>query len=158
MKAVPFGNNGAFERIELSHTIEVGMRTYPGLPPPRSEVLLDYESSRAKYDGRAEFLICAFWLCGNTGTYVDAPIHRHRGAADLAQLPLDRLAHVPIELVDGARAIDGGALRGRSLRDKAAQPSPSTRTPCDPAESWKPVVDECPPPATPGRREGPDQR
>src|SRR5262245_54032257 len=45
--------------IEVSHTIEPGMRTYPGLPVPRAEVLLSYDESLAKYDGQAEFLIAS---------------------------------------------------------------------------------------------------
>src|SRR5690242_21205752 len=44
---------------------------------------------------------------GNTGTYVDSPRHRYRGAPDLSQLPLERVAHVAVEVIDarGARAI-----------------------------------------------------
>jgi kynurenine formamidase len=80
--------------IEISHVVEPGMKTYPGLPEPEQVVLLDYDASREKYQGKAEFFIASLHLCGNTGTYVDAPIHRHRGGADLASLPLDRLAHL----------------------------------------------------------------
>lgn len=54
--------------VEVSHVIEAGMRTYPGLPEPRAEVLLDYEASREHYQGKAEFLIASLHLCGNTGT------------------------------------------------------------------------------------------
>lgn len=42
-------------------------------------------------------------LCGNTGTYVDSPLHRHRGAADLADLPLEHLAHLPVHLIDARK-------------------------------------------------------
>ncbi|MFN7925566.1 MAG: cyclase family protein [Bryobacteraceae bacterium] len=93
--------------IEVSHAIEAGMKTYPGLPEPRAEVLWDYDTSRPRYEGKAEFYIASLHLCGNTGTYVDAPIHRHRGALDLAGLPLYRLAHVPCVVVD-ARGSDRG--------------------------------------------------
>jgi hypothetical protein len=34
-------------------------------------------------------------MVANTGTYVDAPAHRYADAADLADLPLDRLADLP---------------------------------------------------------------
>ena len=54
------------------------MKTYPGLPEPRAEILVDYESSRSRYDNKAEFLIASLHLCGNTGTYVDSPRHRYR--------------------------------------------------------------------------------
>jgi arylformamidase len=109
--------------IELSHAIEPGMKTYPGLPEPRAEVLVNYESSRAKYEGKSEFLIASLHLCGNTGTYVDAPIHRHRGAADLAGLPLARLAHLPFVVVDVTQAarpgVDADALRGAKFDGRA---------------------------------------
>jgi len=94
------------EFIEVSHVIEPGMKTYPGLPEPRSEVLWDYDSSRGRYNDQAEFFIASLHLCGNTGTYVDSPVHR--GAADLAGLPLARLAHLPVAVVDAR----GWASRG----------------------------------------------
>ena len=109
--------------IELSHTIVVGMETYPGLPPPKAEVLMDYDASKEKYQGRAEFYIASLHACGNTGTYVDAPIHRYRGGADLAALALDRLADLPFVLVDASgreeRAIDAAALEGAAIEGKA---------------------------------------
>ncbi|HBY61776.1 MAG TPA: cyclase [Solibacterales bacterium] len=60
-------------------------------------------------------------LCGNTGTYVDAPMHRFRGAADIAALPLERLAHVPAVVVDarGVQAIGAAPFRGLHLLGKA---------------------------------------
>jgi kynurenine formamidase len=109
--------------VEVSHAIVAGMKTYPGLPEPRAEVLLDYESSRERYEGKAEFLIASLHLCGNTGTYVDAPVHRFRGAADLAALPLERLAHLPVAVVDArgrsARAVGRDAFEGVDVRGKA---------------------------------------
>jgi kynurenine formamidase len=109
--------------IEVSHRIEPGMKTYPGLPEPRAEVLLDYEASRPRYAGGTEFFIASLHLCGNTGTYVDSPRHRFRGASDLSELPLERLAHLPVELIDARGVAGRGAgrdvLRGRSLEGKA---------------------------------------
>ena len=99
------------------------MRTYPGLPEPRAEVIAGYEASRARYAGGTEFLIASLHLCGNTGTYVDSPMHRFRGGPDLSQLPLERLAHLPVELVDvrgrGQRGVGPEVLLGRSLAGKA---------------------------------------
>jgi kynurenine formamidase len=108
-------------RVELSHPIEAGMTTYPGLPPPRAEVLLDYDASRARYTGGTEFFIASLHLCGNTGTYVDAPIHRWRGGQDLAALPLERLAHVPVTLVDarGRRTVDASAFASVPIAGRA---------------------------------------
>lgn len=109
--------------IEVSHPIEPGMKTYPGLPEPHTETLLDYEESRARYNGQAEFLIASLHLCGNTGTYVDSPCHRHRGGVDLAGLPLTSLAHLPTVVVDATayhqRGIGPELFRGLNLRDKA---------------------------------------
>jgi arylformamidase len=111
------------EFVEVSHTVEPGMRTYPGLPEPRVEVILDYEESRPRYSTGTEFYIASLHLCGNTGTYVDSPLHRFRGAAGLSELPLERLAHLPVEVVDARgladRGIGHGVLRGRDLGGKA---------------------------------------
>ncbi len=108
---------------EVSHTIEEGMVTYPGLPEPRAEILLDYEASRPRYQNQAEFLIASLHLCGNTGTYVDSPRHRHRGAPDLAQLPLESLAHLPVVLIDATGASERGigpeVLAGREVAGSA---------------------------------------
>jgi kynurenine formamidase len=106
--------------IDISHPIRDGMLTYPGLPAPRSEVLLDYDASRARYADQAEFFIASLHLCGNTGTYVDAPIHRFRGATDLAALSLERLAHLPTVVVDtDARAIGAKLFAGIDVAGRA---------------------------------------
>jgi kynurenine formamidase len=104
--------------IEVSHPIEPGMETYPDLAAPRAEVLLDYAASRPRYQGRAEFFIASLHLCGNTGTYVDAPVHRFRGGADLARLPLEALADLRAIRVEAGpeRAIGAEAFAGLRLR------------------------------------------
>jgi arylformamidase len=106
--------------IDVSHPVVEGMETYRPLPPPRVEVLSDYDASR--YDGKAEFLIATLHLCGNTGTYVDAPRHRFRDGADLAELPLERLANLPVAVIDASamgRAIGPDALPADDLHGKA---------------------------------------
>jgi kynurenine formamidase len=106
------------QRIDLSHPIVPGMKTYPGLPTPEAHVVVDYEASRARYEGKAEFLNASLHLCGNTGTCVDAPILHDRGrppkppaagagssfAANLASVPRDGgfLHAAPIPWVGGA--------------------------------------------------------
>src|ERR1700693_2828612 len=97
--------------IDVSHPVVEGMETYRPLPPPRVEVLNDYDASR--YEGKAEFLIASLHLCGNTGTYVDAPRHRFRDGTDLAGLPLERLANLEVVVIGAAhvgRAIGPDAL------------------------------------------------
>lgn len=108
--------------VEVSHVIEAGMVTYPGLPVPEVKVIVDYDTSAERYQGKSEFLIASLHLCGNTGTYVDSPIHRHRGGVDLAGLPLERLAHVPIRVFDArghGRAIGPELFSGADLRGDA---------------------------------------
>ena len=106
--------------IDVSHPVVEGMETYRPLPTPRVEVLNNYDASR--YDGKAEFLIATLHVCGNTGTYVDSPRHRFREGADLAGLSLDRLADLPVVVVDatgGGRAIGPDLLPDGDLRGKA---------------------------------------
>jgi kynurenine formamidase len=95
--------------IELSHSIREGMKTYPGLPEPRVEIFCTHAESRQRYQNQAEFLIANLHLCGNTGTYVDSPYHRYPEGADLAALPLERVADLPYLLVD-ARLRHGRAV------------------------------------------------
>jgi kynurenine formamidase len=77
------------------------METYRPLPAPQVEILNNYDASR--YGGKSEFLIASLHLCGNTGTYVDSPRHRFRDGVDLAGLHLERLADLPVVVVDATR-------------------------------------------------------
>ena len=86
--------------IDLSHTIEHGMITYPGLPAPSITTHLSREQSRANYGGEAEFHIARIDMVANTGTYLDAPSHRFEGADDIAGLPLEKIAALPAIVVD----------------------------------------------------------
>ena len=85
--------------VDLSHTVEHGMTTYPGLPGP---VICDYlsrEASRGRYAPGVEFQIGKIEMVANTGTYLDSPFHRYADGKDLAQLALDRLADLPAIVV-----------------------------------------------------------
>src|SRR5215211_4329458 len=65
--------------VDLSHSVENGMITYPGLPGP---VICDYlsrEASRERYAPGVEFQIGKIEMVGNTGTYLDSPFHRFAG-------------------------------------------------------------------------------
>ena len=108
--------------VELSHQIVAGMKTYPGLPEPKVEVLLDYEASHERYQNQAEFYIASLHLCGNTGTYVDSPRHRYRDGVDLSSLPLERLANlstVVIAATRAGRAVSADAFRAFDLTGSA---------------------------------------
>jgi len=88
--------------IDLSHPLEAGMPSYPGLPVPRFNVFLshrDEEKQKSKYAEGVTFQIGAYEFGGNTGTYVDAPFHRHANGDDLMRLPLHKLVNLPGILV-----------------------------------------------------------
>lgn len=85
--------------VDLSHTVENGMITYPGLPAP---IICDYlsrESSRDRYAPGVEFQIGRIEMVANTGTYLDAPFHRYADRMDLARLPLESLADLDAVVV-----------------------------------------------------------
>jgi arylformamidase len=109
-------------RIDLSHVVEDGMPTYPGLPGP---IVCDYltrERSRTIYAPGTEFQIGVVTLCSNTGTYVDAPFHRYPDGIDLSELPLDRLADLDAIVVDlppGSDEVDADAFTGLELSNRA---------------------------------------
>jgi kynurenine formamidase len=87
--------------VDLSFPIEDGMPTLPGvLPEARIGAFLDHQASRKRYEGKAEFYLGHVDMPGNTGTYVDAPFHRHADREDLDRLPLERLAGLPGIVVD----------------------------------------------------------
>src|SRR5258705_7158133 len=113
-----------FELVDVCHTIEDGMITYKGLPPPVITDFLSREGSRSHYAPGTEFHIGKIEMVANTGTYLDSPFHRHADGADLAALPLERLADLEGVVVrapfEKGRAIDApavapmGELRGRA--------------------------------------------
>jgi kynurenine formamidase len=100
--------------VDLSHPIDDGMITYPGLPGPSLGVHLSRPESVGTYAPGTTFEIGTISMIGNTGTYLDAPWHRFADGTDLADLPLERTAAVPGIIVDvrGARerGIDAAAL------------------------------------------------
>lgn len=102
------------EIVDLSHPVEAGMVTYPGLPGPQISTHLTREDSRAHYSPGTEFAIDRISMLGNTGTYLDSPYHRYADGADLAGLPLERLVDLPAVVVrvtgSSSRAVDLSAL------------------------------------------------
>jgi arylformamidase len=109
--------------VELSHPIDAGMTTYPGLPGPEITPHLTREASRANYAPGTEFAIDRISMIGNTGTYLDSPYHRYPDGVDLAGLPLEALAALPAivaRLTDAAdRAIDVAALAALDVSGRA---------------------------------------
>jgi arylformamidase len=109
--------------VELSHVIEAGVTTYPGLPAPEITPHLTREASRGTYAPGTEFAIDRISMVGNTGTYLDSPYHRYADGTDLAGLPLERLADLPAVVVrtvgGGARGVGAGALAALDLAGRA---------------------------------------
>jgi arylformamidase len=108
--------------LDLSHVIEHGMTTHPGLPGPLICDFLSREASRVRYAPGVEFQIGKIEMVANTGTYVDAPFHRYADGTDIAGLALESLAGldaVVIEAPAGGRAVRRRALEGRELGGKA---------------------------------------
>lgn len=107
--------------VELSHTVEDGLVTYPGLPAPRVGSHLDRKDAEAHYAPGASFAIASIAMVGNTGTYVDAPYHRFESGADLAEVPLSSLADLEgvkvasQETAIGPEPFAGLALEGRAV-------------------------------------------
>ena len=78
--------------VALSHVIEHGMTTYPGLPGPQICDFWTREASAENYDDGSSFQIGRIDMVANTGTYLDCPFHRYADGKDLADVPLDSLA------------------------------------------------------------------
>ena len=65
------------------------MRVYPGLPAP------DIGTIETATTAASGFRLTRVTLAGNSGTYLDAPFHRHPDAPDLATVPIETIAGVP---------------------------------------------------------------
>ncbi len=109
--------------IELSHVISAGLTTLPGLPVPEITPHLTRAASREVYAPGTEFAIDRITMVGNTGTYLDSPFHRYPDGADLAGLPLERLADLPAVVVrtagSGVRTVGVDALEGLGVAGRA---------------------------------------
>lgn len=107
--------------VELSHVIEHGTITYPGLPGPVIRDHLGWDDSHDRYAPGTEFRIGHIEMVANTGTYLDTPAHRFRDGFDLAGLPLDSVADLPGVVIDATgrafdvRHVDGIDVEGRAV-------------------------------------------
>jgi arylformamidase len=115
--------NRDYELVDVCHTIEDGMITYKGLPPPAIGDHLTRERSRELYAPGTEFHIGKIEMVANTGTYLDSPFHRYPQGTDLAGLSLYSLANlegvVIRQKVDAPRAITASAFSACDIEGKA---------------------------------------
>jgi arylformamidase len=119
---LPGAEPAASRLVELSHVIRAGMVTYPGLPEPVIRPHLTRAASREHYAQGTEFAIDVIEMCGNTGTYMDAPFHRYADGGDLTSISLDQTVDLPavvLRAADGALGIDAHALAALDVEGKA---------------------------------------
>ncbi|UNK49277.1 cyclase family protein [Lysobacter sp. S4-A87] len=109
--------------IDLSHVIEDGLVTYPGLPAARICDFLSREQSRAKYAAGTEFQIAKIEMVANAGTYIDCPSHRYAHGHDLSQVGIAAFADLEGIVIRAdhrqVRAIDASWFRDKELRGRA---------------------------------------
>jgi len=112
-----------YEIVDVCHTIDEGMITYRGLPPPVISDHLTRERSREIYAPGTEFHIGKIEMVANTGTYLDSPFHRYPAGTDLAGLSLYSLANLEGVVirreVDAPRAITAAALADYDVEGRA---------------------------------------
>jgi arylformamidase len=109
--------------VDLSHVIEHGMTTYPGLPGPHICDFWTREGSAANYDDGSSFQIGRIDMVANTGTYVDTPFHRYADGKDLADMAVGAFADLPGIIVrqpwEKEIAVDLAAFEGLDVSGKA---------------------------------------
>lgn len=109
--------------VDLSHTIESGMITHPGLPAPLICDFLSREQSAPRYSEGTSFHIGRIDMVANTGTYIDSPFHRFAEGRDISELALESLVNLPCSVVriapDSPRPITASAFSGVEVRGKA---------------------------------------
>jgi kynurenine formamidase len=108
--------------VDLSHVLEDGTVTYPGLPAPVISDHLSREESRQRYAPGYEFQIGRIDMVSNTGTYLDTPFHRYPDGHDLAGLDPARVVGVPGIVIDvgedeeiSSTRLDGHDVAGHAV-------------------------------------------
>lgn len=111
-----------FRFVDVSHRVEAGMVTYPGLPGPVIQDHMSREASEDHYENGTTFQIGRIEMVANTGTYLDSPFHRFAEGKDLSELHLSRLANLDGRVFrtdPGVRAIGSEIFEKADLSGKA---------------------------------------
>ncbi|MGO4779942.1 cyclase family protein, partial [Lysobacter sp. 2RAB21] len=114
--------SGSIRYIDLSHTIEDGLVTYPGMPPAHICDYLSRERSRDIYEEGTQFQIGRIDMVANTGTYIDCPSHRYADGKDLSEIGAEDCADldaIVVRVGADVRAIDDTYFRDLELRGRA---------------------------------------
>jgi kynurenine formamidase len=85
--------------IDLSHPVEDGVETYPGLPRPIISDYISFEESRPHIAPGRQFHADLITVLGGSATYMDAPLHFYPGGHDIAAYPLEQLVDRPAVVV-----------------------------------------------------------
>ena len=108
------------EIVDLSHVIEDGMTTYPGLPGPHICDFWERQSTAGNYDDGSTFQIGQIEMVANTGTYVDVPSHRFADGKDLSEVGIEAFANLPEVVVrqpfESGLAVEAAAFDGLDVR------------------------------------------
>ena len=100
--------------VDLSHPINDGMVTEPGLPGPQISDHLPRAATEEAHGPGVTFHIGRISMVANTGTHLDSPYHRYPDGDDLAALPLPRLVDLDTIVVrvsgSRSRAVDVAQL------------------------------------------------
>jgi arylformamidase len=75
--------------IDLSHQISEDIPTYSFIPKPKIGTLFTHKESEKIYKGAVSFEISKIELYTSTGTYLDAPFHRHPNGRKIADIKLE---------------------------------------------------------------------
>jgi kynurenine formamidase len=118
-RGVAAASTGAHRIVDLTQVIKDGLVTYPGFPAPEITAHLTHEESHANYAPGTEFHIARISMVGNTGTYLDAPMHRYPGGDDLAGLPIALLVDLDGLVVRSEGVITRELLLPFDVRGKA---------------------------------------
>lgn len=106
--------------VDLSYSISHDMLSHPWMPKPRITEFISREQSASFLAPGVTFALTQVELCGNTGTYIDAPEQFHVDGADIASLRLERMVDIPITVI---RVPPEDLVDGRSIG-----PEPFKRT------------------------------
>jgi kynurenine formamidase len=78
--------------VDLSHTFFPGQPHHPALPDQEVIAVIDFDSDFSS-------LVQQYRFVGQWGTHIDAPLHFHRSAASLDQLPVEQ-SILPLVVLD----------------------------------------------------------